>query len=181
MYQRCKTQAEAKEVGRYWLKTLPKGWKLEVWENLGWHWRLEKGDLAVSPMDKTSKTNPHFSASIHEFNAGRGRVGSDCWKDAQYKTYPTPQQAVKRAVKLYREFLAGFETIHRDILSDVTKTMDAFQRAGIVSARNEKPKPKKALPGAGKTGRQGGGARDTARPAQAGRLQGQRHVGDNPR
>lgn len=32
-------------------RMLSKGWKIRVWENLGWHWGIHKGALSVYPSE----------------------------------------------------------------------------------------------------------------------------------
>jgi len=44
------TKAEATVAGKTLLRQLKgKGWKLDVWENLGWHYRARNGALTVWP------------------------------------------------------------------------------------------------------------------------------------
>ena len=45
------TKQEAVAMARLWLKNMPGGWRVRVWENLGWHWELvnSSGRARVHP------------------------------------------------------------------------------------------------------------------------------------
>jgi len=47
-------KADATKKGKALLKRMRgKGWKLHVWENLGWNYSVENGPLSVSPASRT--------------------------------------------------------------------------------------------------------------------------------
>ena len=83
------TKKAATEEGMKWLKTLPKGWALEVWENLGWHWRLIN-----APLSLRGGVN-EFSCTISH-NPEEGGSGSGYWESGYGET---PDLAIADAVK----------------------------------------------------------------------------------
>ena len=46
-----------------------KGFETALWENLGWHWKLVKGDLGLYPHTRLDRT-------IHSWSAGLRTTGS---------------------------------------------------------------------------------------------------------
>jgi hypothetical protein len=50
---------EAVRKGNALCKRLGKGWKPRIWENLGWHFMAEKGDMSVSDYGTNAWANLH--------------------------------------------------------------------------------------------------------------------------
>lgn len=77
-HSKPKTRAEAQAQARYWKQFLPRGFRIRVWENMGWHWCLGLDYICISPSYfkphiefwclVTSTPELHSGCGSHEFN-----------------------------------------------------------------------------------------------------------------
>ncbi|MCK5613437.1 hypothetical protein KAR91_66820 [Candidatus Pacearchaeota archaeon] len=83
-----KDYLEAKEKARRLANRLGKGWRIRVWDNLGWHWEVRKGKINID-------VNEYLSSP----------TSYDCWvviegttqslSNTQFsKTRKTPEKAI---------------------------------------------------------------------------------------
>lgn len=73
-------------------KALGPGWKPEVWENMGWFWRVTKGDFEVSQYRDESKYSATFQGHVQKIAEG-----------------PTPRKALEAVTHRVRELIAILE------------------------------------------------------------------------
>lgn len=72
------------------------GWKLRVWENLGWHYSVKNGGMSVYP----SFDGIAYHALLHKENDGIG--GETFWTDNN--RHSDPNLVVERQLKTARNF-----------------------------------------------------------------------------
>jgi hypothetical protein len=96
------SRRNAEIAGNKLLKRMKgKGWKLKVWENLGWHYAvyLPIGDawrLTVHP-------SLYRDEEAYFTLLGRGGGGEPCWTPEG--SHPDPNQAVRDQMDLIRDFI----------------------------------------------------------------------------
>lgn len=91
---------KAKAIGVMTLKRLknPAGWKIRVWENMGWHVQLKKGGMNLHI--RTYGDKIEYSTL---FSAEGGSGGDPSWTD-QFRS-EDPNKAVEHQLKLVRREL----------------------------------------------------------------------------
>lgn len=94
-----KTRKEARERGKKVKKMLPKGWKLEIWENLGWHFKLTKGPISVSQSYDDS-----FHVLISDYGGHPGSGGGAWSSGLKAKKHKTPQAAIRSGFKSMQNY-----------------------------------------------------------------------------
>ncbi len=84
------TKHEATENGKKLLARMTgRGWKLRVWENLGWHYSVVNGDLGIYPGEYTG----YYSfLSV----GGKGSMGAVGWGTADHRD---PNKLVRLQMK----------------------------------------------------------------------------------
>jgi len=99
------TKKEAKAAGKKLLKKMKgKGWKLRVWENMGWHYCVHNGGLSVYPC--RSKGMTKFHAMLSE----------DCFSDLgiwSFGFYASvdPNKAVQNKIKDARKVVNELNSV----------------------------------------------------------------------
>ena len=102
------SKREALAKGKEKLKLLKnrKGWKVVVWENLGWHMRLEKGNMNLhySPDDDT------FSGFLSDTGSG----GDDIfWHESFY--HKDPNLVIKKKLAIAQAFVNQCQAVIDEI------------------------------------------------------------------
>lgn len=96
------TEREARERGAKLLKKLPgKGWKLHVWENLGWHYEARLHGLMLR--EDTSRFSDACS-----YWCGLSDVESSSGTPAYWHTnesFKTPLEAIENQMKVAANFV----------------------------------------------------------------------------
>jgi len=96
------TKAGAEKEGKALLKRMKgKGWKLKVWENIGWWYRVHNGPVAVYPT-----TKDRFFCLLND-NVKVACGGLATWTD-DFRS-KDPNRAVSHQVKFAREVLDRME------------------------------------------------------------------------
>lgn len=92
------TKDQATSEARKLVKKLGKGWKIRVWENMGWHYSAIAldGHLTVHP---SSSGNLYFCLLSDGDYAGSGSCN---WYDAHH--YEDPVEAVEATITLALNF-----------------------------------------------------------------------------
>lgn len=79
----------------------PKGWKIRVWENAGWHSSLERGGLQLYIHTYTFDDRPSYSVLFSRNNSGGGEV---FWGLGN-KSFRDPNKAVLEQLRQARKFI----------------------------------------------------------------------------
>jgi len=95
------TKAEAEKRGKALLKKLRgDGWKLDIWENLGWHYAASNGPLSVYGPEKKEET---FCCLMSD-NPNKAHAGAGIWHlERNYSR--DPNLVITRQVKEARKVL----------------------------------------------------------------------------
>jgi hypothetical protein len=111
-----KTEAAEKAVE---LKNMMKspGWKVRVWENMGWHYSIYNGNLAVYPsfVKGTYHANLSDSSDLLSWHNNGDKVPSGTpsyWHKAE--TFKDPNEAVASQVKRARAFVNQLQLVVTD-------------------------------------------------------------------
>ena len=83
-----------------------KGWKIRVWENLGWHWEIKKGNLEV-----------HFSHPSRQYWATLSEDGgSGDSFDTNFTAYCTdPNRAVEHKLQIANNYIKKLQQIIKEV------------------------------------------------------------------
>ena len=99
------TKAQATEKAKELLgKMKTKGWKIRVWENLGWHHSVMNYGIEVYGPSYPSEEGK-YSCFLHDKKRGAG--SPSYWHDA--KSYKDPNVAVERQIAKARKFIEGID------------------------------------------------------------------------
>ncbi len=99
------TKKQAEAAGAKLLKKLKgKGWKIRVWENLGWHCAAHNGALTVHYDSRDGTHSCLLSDRVNDHGAGQGY-----WTENYYPK--DPNKAVARQMKLAREFITKLDRV----------------------------------------------------------------------
>src|SRR3954464_8122969 len=93
-----RTKQEATAAGLAAKKLLPNrgaGWALEVWENIGWHYDLERGLISIQESDHGDQ-GKQFWALVTDDPDSLG-TGSVRWHEGHAVYYNTPAEALEAA------------------------------------------------------------------------------------
>lgn len=94
-----KTKAQAEEAAKSLIKKMNgKGWKLRMWQNIGWHYEIRNGPIAVSPCYPEGKFSCKLSDSLEDSYGG-----SLIW--ANNFSSKDPNKAVMHEIKNARKEL----------------------------------------------------------------------------
>ena|SRR5690242_18009931 len=100
------SKSEALAVGKEKLKLLknPKGWKIQVWENLGWHMSLHKGNLYL-----------HYSFGTFSGFLSDEHPNSDCgfWHESFH--HKDPNKVVARKLEVAQAFVDNCQAIINEV------------------------------------------------------------------
>lgn len=98
-------KAKAIAAGRALLKRmLGRGWKLRVWQNLGWHHSAERGPLTVYPLHGRAGRHAGYHAMLSDDPKGT-HSGAMAWTPRGTRQHRDPNKAAAEAVKLARAYL----------------------------------------------------------------------------
>ena len=105
------TKVAAERAGKAALKTMPKGWRLRVWENLGWHFSILNGPAAIYE----SSVDGSFNCLISDDPkaTGWGGVG---WSGGGDRSAATPIEAYCLEVENFKAYFNKLKEIHEAIL-----------------------------------------------------------------
>jgi len=119
MTERQKVKDEAFKVAKRLQQKLGGKWKVNVWENLGWHYSVTLGSISVHRGDVRKKN--YFAFVSPEENDPSG--GAMFWtpSDMPYDKYP--EIAVKRALSNVKTFIAGCQKLHESNLKLLNSTL----------------------------------------------------------
>lgn len=95
-------------------KMLTIGWRIRVWENLGWNYCIVAKNVSVGMMDNDSRHHGMYYAEVSDEQDFDGGSPAD-WSDDKY--YRDPNKAVEGALKAAKNF--------------VKKRRDAIDRAEV--------------------------------------------------
>lgn len=97
-----KTKREAMVAGRH-LKSLMKtsGWKVCVWNNLGWYYNIKKENVVVNPDSNHRMGGSWYWCEVEPSYA--------FWSDG--RSYRDPNMAVQRAISKVRKEVEEFKQI----------------------------------------------------------------------
>jgi len=88
------TKTEVEALARKWRPSLPRDWRTEYWENLGWHFRFVNGRVCISYHQYQGDQG--FHAMISDIGGPVGSSSGD-WHDST--SYATPREAALAAAK----------------------------------------------------------------------------------
>lgn len=92
------TKKEVTRKGRVLLKLMRgKGWKLRVWENMGWHYSVVSGPISVHPTLWSDET---YYFSMISDDPKRAGGGAGIWTSSGLATRKDPNQSVKVSYKI---------------------------------------------------------------------------------
>lgn len=119
------TKEEAEKKGREMLAMMNTGgWKLEVWENLGWHCALRNGYVNISHSNYGDGDS--YLALVND----RGSGSHDSFVNAGGIEHHTdPNEAVESRLRQIEEWLDGVVTKTRATLAAARKKMKGGKRA----------------------------------------------------
>jgi hypothetical protein len=90
-----------------------KGWKLRVWENLGWHYSIYAGALSIHVNHYLRRVR---YSSLMADRASEHIYGSSLWTDNE--SYGDPNRAARAAVQLAE-----------GVMANLTKVLDVARAA----------------------------------------------------
>jgi hypothetical protein len=103
---RFDTKKEAQEHAARWHATMPPGWEVKVWENMGWHWRMQMFPFNVYPVSEDL-----FSVLVTNNRESPGTGAY--WTSRDSPRARTPMKAVSNAaianLELATELAESFE------------------------------------------------------------------------
>jgi len=96
------TKSEAKERGEALLKMMKgKGWKLSIWENMGWHFSVKNGGITVHP----SYSSGYVTYLGLDDDDTKPYGGQAFWTEK--KSYADPNEAVIEQMRIALKFVNG--------------------------------------------------------------------------
>lgn len=98
------TKAQAEKAGKEMMAAMKStGWKLDVWENIGWHCALRQAPMCVHRSEYNKKV--YYSCLMSE-RIGEDHAGSALWTNHKpEKLYTDPNKAVEDQVFVARQVL----------------------------------------------------------------------------
>ena len=128
------TRSEAKKAGlRALSKMKSKEWKIEVWENIGWHFNLQviDGLVTIHCNDTRGLHKLEYSCYIdREFSGADGLDEEDEDKGFQWD-YSDPQKAFEVKMRLVKKHINGWQKLLNRVEKE-TKPPFVEQRTGRV-------------------------------------------------
>lgn len=108
------TNVEATKRGKALLKRVKgRGWKLDVWENLGWHYAVRNGPLTVYADRYTKDRSMRYSTLLGGEPKDR-HCGSLNWSPPS-KGYRDPNRAVRAQLKAARAYVNQVDALVTDL------------------------------------------------------------------
>ena len=103
-----------------------KGWQIDVWENIGWHYSLYNGPIALHP----GFNDRYFTLMSEQLPApGQRPSGSIHWSQRPF--FRDPNKAVRDQVKAARAYLDSR-------LAEITAVVEAAE--AIVNSKKQRSK-----------------------------------------
>lgn len=102
-------------------KSLGKGWKTEVWENMGWHWCLHYGPIRLCTSYTDVDANPSYFVLISDSVTDTGG-GAMMWTGDT--TSDDPREAIRKGIKLVMKY-------HEKYTRAVNRVFECAQRMEI--------------------------------------------------
>lgn len=103
-----RTKGAAERDGKRCLKKLHgTGWKLWVYENLGWHWRISNGSFTVY----SSWKGYYWAMLVPSYSL---------WTERNHPDYIDPNKAVRRALEYAKPFVQEYV----DILAKAERSIE---------------------------------------------------------
>lgn len=100
----------ARAAGAALLKRMRgRGWKLHVWENLGWHYSVHSGAISVHVSRRLGGV-PTYWALMSDSLPARGGVacsGAMIWSDPNHEQFADPNRAVRHQLRLAQVVVAS--------------------------------------------------------------------------
>ena len=112
------TEAEYQQARRMAKKALSqisdkRGWKVRIWENMGWHVALEKQGLKLYVKKAYGERRLHYSTLL---SADPTSGGGDP-EFTLYQTFSSPQAAIDAQMRVARKHLARMKKFARFVES----------------------------------------------------------------
>lgn len=79
-----------------------KGWRIDVWENYGWHWRIVNGGLQVNESTSIDQKGSKYWCLLSSEAKPRG--GEMFWTDGENRHYSTPMLAIRSQLNRANQF-----------------------------------------------------------------------------
>ncbi len=154
------SEGAARSAAEKYLKTLPPGWEISVWENIGWHWCLQRSCLSVSPFYEQVDSRPpmQFFCLIAPPDTTVGCGGPEwtpCGDNVHRHYGKTPAEAVLNAVQYMLESVtekrAYLELAQANALEAAKGTVDVTVVAKdfvvVTAIKHKKKAQQPTLPG----------------------------------
>lgn len=126
------TKEQAESIGRDMLKQLGEGWKISVFQNLGWHVNAYKGTIHVSAARSGPELITYFCL-ISDRN-GDHSTGSSVWSGNNHADFDNPVDAVIYEVQKAMKVVRGLNSI----LADAEQAIENFNCKCCGKKRYEK-------------------------------------------
>lgn len=110
-----KTKKEIELEAKAALNSLPNkaGWKVRIWENLGWCWSLYNGPISVYPSTLKGCFYCMIAPSVDERGCGAGE-----WTVNDKKRCKTPWEAVVQEVEIVRQHIVEQTKRYADLSTE---------------------------------------------------------------
>jgi hypothetical protein len=89
-----------------------KGWAVRVWQNMGWHWNLQKGPISLSEYTLSFHGGTYFSALISD-EPERPGTGLSAWSPEKGVFPKTPQEAIALSLAAVNEYVDHLQTARK--------------------------------------------------------------------
>lgn len=117
---RPRSRVEAKAQAQYWVKTLPEGFRIKVWENLGWHWCLD--NIVISIKAHWGIGNLLSFWAMVTDNPEHLGSGSFDYQDPKHKHHDTALKCLSSTAKRAKEQARELQERHR-LVGDFMESM----------------------------------------------------------
>ena len=104
------SKKQAEKEGKKYLVTMPPGWTLDVFDNLGWHWKLQyqEGLISVYP----AHTKVISFCALMTDDRGLTNCGSCIWDHES--GFKTPLEAAKATIERAKKKMKEISSIIED-------------------------------------------------------------------
>ena len=116
------TKAEATAAAKRCLKKMrTSGWKIRVFENMGWHWRLQNGYLAVADVGYGKSTGRYHAM----MSSVSGASGTPSWWYCD-ATSTDPNKVIRLQLRRALEFANHIN----EIVAGAAKVLERKEKRG---------------------------------------------------